>query len=112
MSRSGDVRMDMERSSSPEQRRMEQTQAQVNEVVGIMKSNVAKVMERDQKLNELDLRADALQAGAAQFQQSSTSLRRKFWWQNIKMMIILGAVIAILIIVIALSIGLGSGSSD
>ena len=44
------------------QKRMAQQQAQVDEVVGIMRNNVEKVLERDQKLNELDEKADALQA--------------------------------------------------
>ncbi|KAF6300116.1 vesicle associated membrane protein 2 [Rhinolophus ferrumequinum] len=47
-------------------RRLQQTQAQVDEVVDIMRVNVDKVLERDQKLSELDDRADALQAGASQ----------------------------------------------
>ncbi|CAG0896996.1 unnamed protein product, partial [Cyprideis torosa] len=38
-------------------RRMQQTQAQVDEVVGIMRQNVDKVLERDTKLSELDDRA-------------------------------------------------------
>ena len=43
------------------QRRMAQQQAQVDEVVGIMKNNVEKVLERDQKLSELDERAAGAQ---------------------------------------------------
>lgn len=39
------------------QKRLQQTQAQVDEVVDIMKTNVEKVLERDQKLSELDDRA-------------------------------------------------------
>lgn len=42
------------------QRRLQQTQAQVDEVVDIMKTNVEKVLERDQKLSELDDRAGTL----------------------------------------------------
>ena len=38
-------------------RRLQQTQAQVDEVVDIMRVNVDKVLERDQKLSELDDRA-------------------------------------------------------
>ena len=38
-------------------KRLQQTQAQVDEVVGIMKVNVEKVLERDQKLASLDDRA-------------------------------------------------------
>ncbi|CAF4841704.1 unnamed protein product [Pieris macdunnoughi] len=84
------------------QRRLQQTQAQVDEVVDIMKTNVEKVLERDQKLSELDDRADALQQGASQFEQQAGKLKSKFWLQNLKMMII-AAVIGI--IILALIIG-------
>uniref|UniRef100_A0A8C0GZX8 V-SNARE coiled-coil homology domain-containing protein n=1 Tax=Chelonoidis abingdonii TaxID=106734 RepID=A0A8C0GZX8_CHEAB len=65
-------------------RRLQQTQAQVDEVVDIMRVNVDKVLERDQKLSELDNRADALQAGASQFETSAAKLKRKYWWKNCK----------------------------
>lgn len=77
--------------------------------------NVDKVLERDQKLSQLDDRAgsflisfwikstklaiinlflkkDALQMGASQFEQSAGSLKRKMAWQNMKMMILMGVV--------------------
>ncbi|KAJ8360576.1 hypothetical protein SKAU_G00171010 [Synaphobranchus kaupii] len=81
-------------------RRLHQTQAQVDEVVDIMRVNVDKVLERDQKLTELDDRADALQAGAAQFETNAAKLKRKYWWKNMKMWGILIAVILIVIIII------------
>uniref|UniRef100_A0A3B4TDC8 Vesicle associated membrane protein 1a n=1 Tax=Seriola dumerili TaxID=41447 RepID=A0A3B4TDC8_SERDU len=65
-------------------RRLQQTQAQVDEVVDIMRVNVDKVLERDQKLSELDDRADALQAGASQFESSAAKLKNKYWWKNCK----------------------------
>jgi vesicle-associated membrane protein 2 len=73
-----------------------------------MRVNVEKVLERDQKLSELDDRAgenlrtylhsfpfllnfliivfikDALQQGASQFEQQAGKLKRKFWWKNLK----------------------------
>jgi len=81
-------------------KRLQQTQAQVDEVVDIMRVNVDKVLERDQKLSELDDRADALQAGASQFEASAGKLKRKFWWKNLKMMLILGAIVTIILIII------------
>ncbi|XP_034022847.1 vesicle-associated membrane protein 3 [Thalassophryne amazonica] len=81
-------------------RRLQQTQVQVDEVVDIMRVNVDKVLERDQKLSELDVRADALQAGAAQFETSAAKLKRKYWWKNCKMWAILIAVIVIIVIII------------
>ncbi|XP_019388107.1 PREDICTED: vesicle-associated membrane protein 2-like [Crocodylus porosus] len=81
-------------------RRLQQTQAQVDEVVDIMRVNVDKVIERDQKLSQLDNMADALQAGASQFETSAAKLKRKYWWKNCKMMIILGVVCAVILIII------------
>ncbi|XP_003373227.1 vesicle-associated membrane protein 3 [Trichinella spiralis] len=59
----------------PQSKRLQQTQAQVDEVVGIMKVNVEKVLERDAKLSQLDDRADALQEGASQFEKSAATLK-------------------------------------
>ncbi|CAH1184536.1 unnamed protein product [Phyllotreta striolata] len=85
------------------QRRLQQTQAQVDEVVDIMKTNVEKVLERDQKLSELDDRADALQQGASQFEQQAGKLKRKFWLQNLKMMIIMGVIGLVILIIIIMN---------
>lgn len=82
------------------QKRLQQTQAKVDEVVGIMRVNVEKVLERDQKLSELDNRADALQEGASKFEQQAGKLKRKYWWKNLKMMIIMGIIAVVLLIII------------
>ena len=74
-------------------KRLQQAQAQVGEVVDIMRVNVEKVLERDQKISELDRRADDLQEGASQFQQHAVKLKRKYWWENIKMWIIIGKIL-------------------
>ncbi|VDL18693.1 unnamed protein product [Hymenolepis diminuta] len=68
----------------PTNKRFQQTQAQVNEVVDIMRVNMEKVLERDAKLAQLDDRADALQAGASQFEASAGKLKNKYWWKNMK----------------------------
>ena len=69
----------------------------MDEVVGIMRNNVEKVLERDQKLNELDEKADALQDGASQFEKSAGKLKNKFWMENLKM-IIIGGLLGLLIL--------------
>merc|ERR1712032_824481 len=86
--------------------------AQVQEVVGIMRGNVERVLERDQKLSQLDDRADALQQGASQFESQAAKLKRKYWWRNIKMWIILGIVAAVVIIIIAVSISSGKKNDE
>ncbi|XP_065560712.1 neuronal synaptobrevin-like isoform X6 [Artemia franciscana] len=92
------------------QRRLQQTQAQVDEVVGIMRVNVEKVLERDEKLSELDDRADALQQGASQFEQQAAKMKNKFWWKNMKMMLIMGGVGLILLVIIIIAATSGGDS--
>ncbi|EDW80144.1 uncharacterized protein Dwil_GK23666, isoform A [Drosophila willistoni] len=94
------------------QKRLQQTQAQVDEVVDIMRTNVEKVLERDSKLSELDDRADALQQGASQFEQQAGKLKRKFWLQNLKMMIIMGVIGLVIVGIIANKLGLIGGEQQ
>ena len=63
-------------ADAPEQgnSRHSQAQAQVGEVVDIMRVNVKEVLERDSKLSELDQRADNL----------STTCRRQFVADNLQ----------------------------
>ncbi|VEL14970.1 unnamed protein product [Protopolystoma xenopodis] len=44
-------------SANVANKRLQQMQAQVDEVVDVMRTNVEKVLERDQKLSQLDDRA-------------------------------------------------------
>lgn len=62
-----------------------------------MSMNVERVLERDHKLSELDRRAEELQEGASQFEHQAGKLKRKFWLQNLKM-IIIGGVVGLIII--------------
>jgi len=92
--------------------RLDQTRAQVGEVVDVMRVNVEKVLERDSKLTDLNSRADNLQAGANQFQTQATRLKKKYWWQNMKMMIIIGVVVLVLLIIIIVSATGGSSGNS
>merc|ERR1711872_513872 len=87
-------------ASNPNQ--MEAAQAQVQEVVGVMRNNIDKVLERDSKLSDLDNRASTLEASSSMFQQSSRRLRKKFWWQNMKMKLWLGGCSLVILIALVL----------
>jgi len=79
------------------QKKMQQQQAEVDEVIGIMHKNVENVLERDSKLSELEERADALQDGSAQFEKQAGALKNKFWLENLKSMIAMGVVAVIVL---------------
>nr|ADD38724.1 Synaptobrevin-1 [Lepeophtheirus salmonis] len=82
---------------------LEETRRQVDEVQNIMKGNVEKMLERDGKLGQLEKRADRLQEGTEQFHRSAVRIKRKQFWQNMKMKIIICVVIfVVLVIIIAL----------
>ena len=44
--------------------------------------------------------SDALQQGASQFEQQAGKLKRKFWLQNLKMMIIMGVIGLVILAII------------
>ncbi|TGZ64211.1 hypothetical protein CRM22_006492 [Opisthorchis felineus] len=65
-----------------------------------MRDNVNRVLERESKLAEIDSRADELQVQSRQFEAVSNRIRRKYFWQNMKMWAILAMVVVALIVVI------------
>ena len=48
----------------------------------------------------IHITTDALQQGASQFEQQAGKLKRKFWWKNLKMMIVMGVIGLIILIII------------
>lgn len=82
--------------------KLDQVQGQVNEVKVILKDNITKVLERGDRLDDLIGKTDDLQASADSFQRTSTRVARKYWWKNIKMMIIIGVIVLIIVILIIL----------
>jgi hypothetical protein len=57
---------------------------QVQEVVGVMKKNIDRLLDRDVALNNLMVHADDLEASASTYNQTTKQLRRKYWWKNTK----------------------------
>merc|ERR1712083_1276630 len=84
--------------------RISDTRRQVDEVVDVMKNNVTKMMEREDKLNDLDARADRLQDSSIQFASTSRRLKKKMWWENMKMKLCIGGIAAVLVIIIIIVI--------
>nr|XP_056704413.1 vesicle-associated membrane protein 1-like [Euleptes europaea] len=79
-------------------RRLQQSQAEVDQVVDILRDTVNKAIERDVMISSLDDKADSLHESAKVFENSTTALARKYWCQNMKMMIILGVICGIVVI--------------
>lgn len=100
---------DQDPTQSVSYNRLTLAKAEVDEVVDIMAANVGKVLEREGRLSELEDRSNTLQDSTYAFVNNSTRLKRRFWWKNLKMNLILVGVIIVLFI---LAILLATSSSD
>lgn len=62
----------------------------VDETTNILKVTVDKLVDREDKLNDLHQRADNLSTSSYQFHGAARRVQRRMKWQNYKMTIIIG----------------------
>lgn len=66
-----------------------QVQGKVDHVKGIMQDNINKVIATHANLQDLEAKTDTLNLNAQSYQEAATDLRRKMWWQKMKVTILL-----------------------
>ncbi|KAJ6816084.1 uncharacterized protein M6B38_417070 [Iris pallida] len=84
--------------------KLSKVKAQVSEVKGVMMENIEKVLDRGEKIELLVDKTENLRSQAQDFRQTGTKMRRKMWLQNMKIKLIVLAIIIALILVIVLSV--------
>ncbi|KAK6194410.1 hypothetical protein SNE40_000047 [Patella caerulea] len=77
---------------------------QVNDVVDVMKSNVSKVIDRGERLEDLQDKSDDLANNSDMFRTRAKGLHKSMWWKNCRMKLILAAIIIILLAIIIIPI--------
>jgi vesicle-associated membrane protein 72 len=81
--------------------KLARVQNQVDDIKGIMRENIDKVLNRGEQLEVLVDKTDNLRNQASEFRQTGTQVRRKMWIQNMKIkLIVLGIIIALILIII------------
>ena len=65
-------------------------QNEIENVRGIMTENIERVLERGERIDLLVDKTDRLGVGAHDFRVRSRGLRRRMWWKNVKLMVLLG----------------------
>nr|GLL41325.1 vesicle-associated membrane protein 724-like [Ipomoea trifida] len=78
--------------------------AQVSEVKSIMLENIDKTIERGENLTILTNKAEDLHNSAQQFKKQGTEIRRKMWYQNMKIKLVVLGIIVFLVLTIWLSV--------
>lgn len=84
--------------------KLSKVKAQVSDVKGVMMENIEKVLDRGEKIELQVDKTENLRSQAQDFRQQGTKLRKKMWWQNMKMKLIVLVIIAVFILVMILSI--------
>jgi len=84
----------------PASDKIKRVQDQVNDVTQVMKENISKVLERGENVSQLQENSEQLSMSSRGFVEGSRRMRRRLWWQNMKMKLFIVAIIALIIIVI------------
>ncbi|CAN7115420.1 unnamed protein product [Brassica rapa subsp. narinosa] len=84
--------------------KLAKVKAQVSEVKGVMMENIEKVLDRGEKIELLVDKTENLRSQAQDFRTQGTQMRRKMWFQNMKIKLIVLAIIIALILIIVLSV--------
>ncbi|CAF1115642.1 unnamed protein product [Adineta steineri] len=83
--------------------RLQGLQNQVDEVTDVMRNNIGIALKRGEALDQLEQKAENLTSETERFSYRSKQLKKKYWWKNLRMWIILGIVVAIIIIIIIIA---------
>ncbi|KAF8108797.1 hypothetical protein N665_0104s0112 [Sinapis alba] len=84
--------------------KLAKVKAQVSEVKGVMIENIEKVIERDGQIEILVEKTDYLRSEAKGYKTNADQVKRKMWFQNMKIKLIFLAIIIALILIIILSV--------
>ncbi|NXH19899.1 VAMP4 protein, partial [Bucco capensis] len=79
-------------------------QNQVDEVIDVMQENITKVIERGERLDDLQDKSESLSDNATAFSNRAKQLRRQMWWRGCKMKAIMALVAVVLLLVIIVPI--------
>lgn len=85
-------------------------QKKVDEVKGIMTDNIEKVLARGEKLELLTDKTENLMFEADRFVRTGRTLRRKMWWQNCKMKLVVAFAVILLAVIIFLLVCFSGGN--
>ncbi|CAM5134142.1 unnamed protein product [Eretmochelys imbricata] len=87
----------------PRNDKIRHVQNQVDEVIDVMQENITKVIERGERLDDLQDKSESLSDNATAFSNRSKQLRRQMWWRGCKMKALVALVAVILLLVIIIS---------
>lgn len=83
--------------------KIQEVKDKMSEVRVVMVNNIARVIDRGERLDDVLVKSDSLASTAQLFKRTATRLRNRMWWQNVKMWIALGAVLLVVVFAVFLA---------
>ncbi|XP_038047270.1 vesicle-associated membrane protein 3-like [Patiria miniata] len=95
-----DAQLDSDPASTrAKSKRVQKLQAEVDEVAVILHTNVDKLLERGEKLDDLMDHSDDLMAQASSFKTTSKQIKAHYKWKN-RLYKVIGVIVVLLIIAV------------
>ncbi|XP_078052593.1 vesicle-associated membrane protein 3 isoform X2 [Augochlora pura] len=94
----------MEPSASRSDVKMDSVRLQIQEVTEVMRENVQKVMERGERLENLQDASDRLSMAGTEFRASAKKAQQRAWLQNFRARVILVSITVTVIVCIIVTI--------
>lgn len=93
-------------SSDPAADTINRVRGEIAQVKDVMIENIAKVLDRGEKLDLLVDKTELLQGEAFAFRREAKRARRVMWWKNVRMWFIMaGCVAAVIMIIVMMACG-------
>ena len=93
-------------NSTPPSDSLASARKEIDSVRDIMTENIERVLERGERIDLLVDKTDRLGTSARDFRVRSRGLRRRMWWKNVKLMVLL---VVVVLFLIYLFVGMGCG---
>ncbi|XP_021454980.1 vesicle-associated membrane protein 4 isoform X1 [Oncorhynchus mykiss] len=84
--------------------KIRQVQSQVDEVIDVMQENISKVIDRGERLEDLQDKSESLSDNASAFSSRAKQLHRRMWWRDMKMKAIIALVVVVLLLIIIIPV--------
>merc|ERR1711916_96169 len=104
----------------PNADKISKIQSQTGEVKGIMIDNMEKVLERGEKIGDIERKTEGMKVQAFRYRKKAKEVKKKMWWKNAKCwcFLVVIALVAVYLVLVKLCGGftfsscIGSSSSS
>jgi len=80
--------------------RIKRIAAELEDVKGVMRDNLDKMVKRGEQLETLDQATVQLEQDASAFKTNAIKVRKVVWWRRIRLWIIVGAVLVVIVFIV------------